>query len=316
MNQVQAPFNNNRNDKVSIVRRNWFLTKRFLGRPNRKKNSITKDHAFFSKQNFHILHRLIHTITNHKVIKSPVADCSKESRYAKIVKGESVRDKKFTSKIISLSNSNLNLVIQQKKVCTATEKIMSKLNSTAYSEDYLLQDIENSVEAIEVDENTEAEIELSITEQEFETWNNFTAQQNENRETTNGFSLTEQEIAEISDSAAKLVVEQPNHKRGRDTSASSGNVSVERPAPKKIKMITMDPLEELYDVQATKYLVRLVPDIKNVHLFSVSHLELIHSAVHKVIKEGRIQTSSLITATTKRDDTNSFARIRKQEITR
>lgn len=94
------------------------------------------------------------------------------------------------------------------------------LNSTAFSEDYLLQNAETdlSVEAIEVDEDLAESIDLSVTEQE---------------------------ITEISNIAAQLELENivilPNQKRIRETSEQSVDISYAGSPAKKVRKVMMAP---------------------------------------------------------------------------
>ncbi|KAJ6649229.1 hypothetical protein Bhyg_04463, partial [Pseudolycoriella hygida] len=89
-------------------------------------------------------------------------------------------------------------------------------NSTAFTEDYLLQDTDlgKSVEDIEVDEEIEEGVELS-----------------------------EQEITEISNIAAQLDIENTNGirslKRNRGNNESSANNSIVAPAAKKVRKVVM-----------------------------------------------------------------------------
>lgn len=105
-------------------------------------------------------------------------------------------------------------------------------------------------------------------------------------------SVTDQEIADISNSAAGLEIDNiPKvhiNKRYRENSEenSSPNESFPKPPTKKIRKIMMAPPElPEAPAQPVKYLVRLVPDIEEVHLFSKAHLELVHKSVLKAHKE-------------------------------
>lgn len=56
------------------------------------------------------------------------------------------------------------------------------------------------------------------------------------------------------------------------------------PTPKRMKKITMPPIDPETPREAIKEVVRLVPDLEDVHLFSKTHLEIIHKSVVKVLK--------------------------------
>ncbi len=104
-------------------------------------------------------------------------------------------------------------------------------------------------------------------------------------------SVTEKDIEDISDSAASIKI-QPSPlttKRIRQLSleTSMNQTSTQQSPPaKKIKKITMDP-PELPDVPKIppKHMVRLVPDIENVHLFTPAHLEILNKSVLRAHKE-------------------------------
>lgn len=171
-------------------------------------------------------------------------------------------------KIINPSESNLNRLVfstrTNEKAYFLALIVMTSHNSPNHSEDDLL-DVDESYEAIDIDVNVDT-LELSVTDQE---------------------------IADISNSAASLDIANIQivhiNKRPRENSKEDSlklNESLQRPPTKKIKKVIMAP-PELPDapIIPAKFLVRLVPDIDDVHLFSKGHLDMMHTSVLKAHKE-------------------------------
>lgn len=108
-------------------------------------------------------------------------------------------------------------------------------------------------------------------------------------------SVTEQEIADISYSAANLGIDHfpplppPTSKRIREDSQDylpQLNSTFNSPPAKKIRKIMMAPPEPPENpTMAVKYLVRLVPDIEDIHLFSKPHLDILNKSVLVAQKE-------------------------------
>lgn len=99
-------------------------------------------------------------------------------------------------------------------------------------------------------------------------------------------SVTEQEIADISDRAANLELFNNKLLREYSTEESSNSTRLftKGPPPKRMKKVTMAPIEPDAPKAPPKQVVRLVPDLEDVHFFSKTHLELIHKNVVKVLK--------------------------------
>lgn len=154
-------------------------------------------------------------------------------------------------------------------------KVMSSgpFNSTPNEEDYLLaryREETNQFTAIEVDSSDEAI----------------------------DFSVSDLEIAEISFIAGKLDIltkpELTNTKRQRESSAEESTSSVvTHPPIKKVKKVMMAPPEEPDNVtRESKLLVRLVPNIEDVHLFSDKHGQILRRSVFKqleLVKDHKIK---------------------------
>lgn len=94
-------------------------------------------------------------------------------------------------------------------------------------------------------------------------------------------AVSEEDINSISDIAANLEITTPERalisKRPRDTSVMSSN-EADTPPPKKLRNVTMDPpvIDEPPE-RIAKHVVKQIPDIEDVHLFSKPHLDMIHS---------------------------------------
>lgn len=106
-------------------------------------------------------------------------------------------------------------------------------------------------------------------------------------------TILEKDITEISRSAANLELENHNKptnaKRQRETSEEgekSLNNSTNGPPLKKSKNVMMEPLEPAVSQAQLppKQIVRLVPDIENIHLFTRSHLDVLHKSVMVALK--------------------------------
>lgn len=98
-------------------------------------------------------------------------------------------------------------------------------------------------------------------------------------------TITDKEVIDLSEQTASINLKQA--KRLRETSledTASLNSSVKSPPIKKIKKIMMDPPELPEVTESAKQVVRLVPDLEDVHLFGKTHLEMIHKNVLKILK--------------------------------
>lgn len=144
------------------------------------------------------------------------------------------------------------------------------LNSTQIEEDYLL----DSAVSFSNDYDTPIDIDEDCTD-------------------ALTLTVSETEIAEISDSAAGIKIAKsprkiplPSIKRGRDSSVevSQLSASVLQPVRKIRKM--MEPLDNDPEVERPeKHLVRLVPDIEDVQLFTDKHGIKLHTSVMNELKK-------------------------------
>lgn len=103
----------------------------------------------------------------------------------------------------------------------------------------------------------------------------------------------ELDITEISNFTTKIEAGSSStpvvYKRQREASEEDNIQNVNQkskgPPTKKVKKVTMAPPNPDETIQQpSKQLVRLVPDLENIHLFSKAHLEIIHSSVLKALK--------------------------------
>lgn len=136
----------------------------------------------------------------------------------------------------------------------------NRRNSTQIDEDTILQEID-----------AQENIEVDSCEESFD------------------LSVSEREIAEISSIAANLGLQTRKSvdkiKRQRETSngetSSSGN---DRPPIKKPKTMMAPPPEDDAAGTEIKYVVRLVPDLEGIHLFSEKHGPKLKNSVFKQLK--------------------------------
>lgn len=102
-------------------------------------------------------------------------------------------------------------------------------------------------------------------------------------------SVTDQEIAQISGSAANLGIDTKREtvpsKRNRDPDSANTSLQFIQP-PKKMQKVMMPPPQAPDDPNRQElHVVRLVPDIEDVHLFSKAHGDIIHKSVLRQLKE-------------------------------
>lgn len=102
-------------------------------------------------------------------------------------------------------------------------------------------------------------------------------------------NVSEKDIDEISSSAASIEITEEEKtklaKRQREINTTSSSESTLPPA-KKIKRVIMAPPElDEPPARPSQFVVRLVPDIEDVHLFSKEHGHLIHKSVLAQLKK-------------------------------
>ncbi|KAJ6647933.1 hypothetical protein Bhyg_03158 [Pseudolycoriella hygida] len=106
-------------------------------------------------------------------------------------------------------------------------------------------------------------------------------------------TVTDKEIAELNNGAAGISIKtapQPiifsNNKRARNSSAEGSNLSTSVVQPlRKIRKM-MEPLKsEKAMERPVKHLVRLVPDIEDIFLFTNSHGKVLHASVMSELKK-------------------------------
>lgn len=155
----------------------------------------------------------------------------------------------------------------------------SKVNSTLKEEDIppeileridSVEPIESSVEPIEVDEELVGEV-TDSNELEIE------------------LGVSERDINDISAIAASIEITEEEKftfaKRERELSTTASSQNTQPPA-KKLKRTMMSPPEaDDVPMRPAKYVVRLVPDIEDIHLFSKAHGSIIHNSVKMQLKK-------------------------------
>lgn len=205
-------------------------------------------------------------------------------------------------------NDNLKIisVIFRK---TESHGMSDELEISVAAEDILLDtDSDNSTEPIEIDSDENNQLSSTILESDIADISQSAARLNIVNAAKNLFSVvtsrpvigsknvSSTELNQIESQTVPINRQQEpaekqdpgKTKRGREASEEdpSGLLQTRKSPPaKKIKKITMAPPESIIKAEEyPKQLVRLVPDLENVHLFSKAHLDILHKSIIEALK--------------------------------
>lgn len=102
--------------------------------------------------------------------------------------------------------------------------------------------------------------------------------------------VSEEDIADISSIAGRLEIfgEEKLHIAKRQREHSNTSTTEANPPPKRARQVTMAPPEpDEEPPRLVKHVIKLVPDIGDVHLFSKIHGDKIHSSVKGLLRKSK-----------------------------